>query len=168
MRPGQAAFGVEQLLGEAHDEDAPQRGQGDAIQPEGHGAARPQVLEAVTAHAEDEYQHAGGGQHVPEIGLVAQGDEDEQVVQQQRQDHAVDQAEADVFVAGLLLEVAELPDGQREGVAGGVEAAEVQGQGFCAQLGQFEQHASIGVVAALGVGHRGAGCARVPAALAVG
>ena len=127
MRPDQAALGVEQLLSEAHDKYAPQGGQGDAIKPEGHGIIRPEVLGAVAGHAENKDQHAGGGHHVPEIGAVAQGDQDEQVVQQQGENHPVDQAEADVFVASLLCQVLQLPDFQREGVPRRIQAAEVQG-----------------------------------------
>ncbi|MCY1529782.1 hypothetical protein D9M68_649470 [compost metagenome] len=122
----------------------------------------------MAGHAEDKYQHAGGGHHVPEVGLVAQGDEDEQVVQQQRQNHPVDQAEADVLVACVLFEVVELPDFQREGIAGGVQAAEVQDQRLAVEFRQLEQHAPVRMVAAFRVRHGIAGVTGDPAALAVG
>ncbi|MNF70483.1 hypothetical protein D3C84_523940 [compost metagenome] len=152
LGPAQAAAGVQQLLGEAHDEDAPERRQGDAVQPQGHRCIRPEVLEAVPAHAEDEHQRRGGGQHVPEIGGVAQRHQDEQVVEEQRQDHPVDQAEAEVLGGLQFLEIIQLPDLQRERVARRIEAAEVQGQRLRPDFRQLEQHAPVGVVAGFGEG----------------
>ena len=167
MRPAHVLAGLQQRLGEAAGAEAPQRRQGDAVQPERHRALRPQVLEAMAAHADDHQQGAGGGQHVPEIGVVAQGEEDEQVVQQQGGDDAVDQAQAQVFADRLVIQVFQLPDPQREGVAGRIEAAQVEGGGCRAQLRQLQDHASIGVVAPFGEADPFAGLPLYPATLAV-
>ena len=121
----------------------------------------------MAAHADDHQQGAGGGQHVPEIGVVAQGEEDEQVVQQQGGNDAVDQAQAQVFADCLMIQVFQLPDPQREGVAGRVEAAQVEGGGCRAQLRQLQHHTPIGVVAPLGEADPFAGLPLYPATLTV-
>jgi len=92
----------------------PERRQGNAVQPERYGAARPEILEAVARHAQDEDQSKGCGQHVPEIGTVAQAEKNEQVVQQQGENYPVDQAQPQVFLGGHADEVVTLPKSQRE------------------------------------------------------
>ena len=133
MGPAQVVGSGEQRLGKAHDQDRPQRRQGHPVQPEGHRLVRPQVLKTMAAHAQDKTQGAAGGQYVPEVGAVAQADQDEQVVQHQGQNDAVQQAQAEVLGGGELLQVVPLPDFQRERIAPWVVAAQVHNQRLLAQ-----------------------------------
>ena len=165
--PAYMAAGLQQGLGEAASAETPERGQGDTVQPEGYGIIRPQILEAMAAHAEDHQQGAGGGQYVPEIGRVAQAEKDEQVVQQQGGDDAVDHAQCEVFLGGQLGQIIQLPGAQGEGVAGRVVAAQVKGQWLLAQLRQLEQHVAVIMVAAALIADALARFPRLPAAHAI-
>ncbi len=78
--PGHETAGLQQGLGEAAGAETPERRDADAIQPEGHRSVRPEVLKAMSGHAQNHQQRAAGGHHVPEIGGIAQAEEDEQVV----------------------------------------------------------------------------------------
>ena len=167
MGPAQVVGGGEQRLGKAHDQDRPQRRQGHPVQPEGHRLARPQVLKTVAAHAQDKAQGAAGGQYVPEVGAVAQADQDEQVVQHQGQNDAVQQAQAEVLGGSELLQVVPLPDFQRERITPRVVAAKVHNQRLFAQLRELEHLAPIGQVAPGGKGHLLATQALLPTALTI-
>ena len=82
MGNAQGGAGGQQFLGEAQDAEADQNGQSDAVQPGGHRAIGPEVLETMAAHAGDKYQRGRHGQHVPEVSSIAQSQQDKQVVQQ--------------------------------------------------------------------------------------
>ncbi len=168
MGPGHETADLQQGLGEAAGAEAPERRDADAIQPEGHRSVRPEVLKAVSGHAQDHQQRAAGGHHVPEIGGIAQAEEDEQVVQQHGQDQAIDQAEKQVLAHCLLLQGVELPDLERKGVAGRIVAAQIKGQrALVAKLRQAEQHAPVGVVAPFVKADQLAGLTLGPATVAV-
>ena len=107
----------------------------------------------MAADAQGQHQRAGSGQHVPEIGAIAQAGEEEQVVQQQGEDQPVGHAEQQVALAAVFQQFVVAPEPQRKGVAAGIVAAQVDAQRPIAGR-ELEQRMTIGVVAALGEGHR--------------
>ena len=153
MGPACVLPALQQVLAEADHADAPDRQQRQAVKPPGHRPLGPEILETMAADAQGQHQRAGSGQHVPEIGAIAQAGEEEQVVQQQGEDQPVGHAEQQVALAAVFQQFVVAPEPQRKGVAAGIVAAQVDAQRPIA--GRYpEQRMTVGVVAALGEGHR--------------
>ncbi|MNN03577.1 hypothetical protein D3C81_1162700 [compost metagenome] len=156
LRPGDMSSCLQQGLGEDGQAQRPECGQGDAVQPPGDRVVWPQILEAVAAHAQAEQQGAGRGEYVPEVGTVAQVEEQLQVVQQQRADQSIDDAEEQVGLDAMLLQAFLRPDAHGERIAGRVEGPGVDAQRPGA-IGEAEYRAAVGAVASGEEGHLLAG-----------
>ena len=119
MGPACVLPALQQVLAEADHADAPDRQQRQAVKPPGHRPLRPEILETMAADAQGQHQRAGSGQHVPEIGAIAQAGEEEQVVQQQGEDQPVGHAEQQVALAAVFQQFVVAPEPQRKALPPG-------------------------------------------------
>ncbi|MNO78599.1 hypothetical protein D3C76_697470 [compost metagenome] len=111
--PRAVLAGVEELAGELAAEQAGRADQEGRRGVRPPGAVRPEVFDAGAIHGHLVEAERGDIEDVVEVAGVAHAEEDEQVVHQHRQQHAVDHAEH-VDAPGLLFQVgARRPQGQR-------------------------------------------------------